>query len=335
MSELRLSARLYIGALALAALAGLLVNLAHTGLPSGERALLAAVCAGFMTVAFLFPLPAAQKQKLYLDTSVLVAAILLFEPGTAMVIAGTGTFLAHAIRRQPWLQGLFDSAQTMLQALAGGLALAAAGATARPVLVDHPVHLLPLAGAAGAMYLVNTLAVSTIVGLQLGQPAPRVWWRSTVEAGRAVHLAHLAQLALGLLAALIADGHPWALALLVPPAVAVHRALEGHARLRHRAEEALHSSEASLAAAQRLAHLGSWEWDLATGAARWSDELYRIVGLSARGSAVTAGTFLDAVHPDDRELVERAWHDARTHGERYSVEHRIRRPDGAERVVHQ
>ena len=64
MSELRLSARLYIGALALAALAALLVNLVHTGLPGGERGLLAAACAGFVTVAFLFPLPAAPKQKL-------------------------------------------------------------------------------------------------------------------------------------------------------------------------------------------------------------------------------------------------------------------------------
>ena len=50
--------------------------------------------------------------------------------------------------------------------------------------------------------------------------------------------------------------------------------------LRMRDELALRSSEASLARAQRIAHLGSWEADLATSDARWSDEVYRIFGLA-------------------------------------------------------
>ena len=47
---------------------------------------------------------------------------------------------------------------------------------------------------------------------------------------------------------------------------------------RKRAEEALKESEAILAEAQRLAHVGSWDWDVVTGEVRWSDEVFRIYG---------------------------------------------------------
>ena len=43
--------------------------------------------------------------------------------------------------------------------------------------------------------------------------------------------------------------------------------------------------ERQLDAAQQITHIGSWEWDLATGAVTWSDELYRIYGLAPRSCA--------------------------------------------------
>ena len=66
--------------------------------------------------------------------------------------------------------------------------------------------------------------------------------------------------------------------------VAVQRALE-EKRLREerkRAEERLRESEAGLAAAQRIAHIGSWHWDVQTDTAHWSDETFRIFGLPPR-----------------------------------------------------
>ena len=60
-----------------------------------------------------------------------------------------------------------------------------------------------------------------------------------------------------------------------------------------------------LDAAQQITHIGSWEWDLATGVVTWSDELYRIYGLAPRSCAITLGEFLTRVHPDDRERVQR------------------------------
>ncbi len=75
---------------------------------------------------------------------------------------------------------------------------------------------------------------------------------------------------------------------------------------RVRAEGALRASEARLAAAQGLAHLGSWEADPATGETHWSDEAFRIFGLAPQGTAPSYAAFLAAVHPDDRARVDRA-----------------------------
>jgi diguanylate cyclase (GGDEF)-like protein/PAS domain S-box-containing protein len=102
---------------------------------------------------------------------------------------------------------------------------------------------------------------------------------------------------------------------------------------RRRAEEALRRSEASLAEAQRLAHLGSWEIDLATGEDRWSDEVYRIFGHVPRAFAPGTDAFLRLVHPDDRPAVEAAMRRI-LQGEAVAYECRIVRPDGEERVIH-
>jgi PAS domain S-box-containing protein len=103
---------------------------------------------------------------------------------------------------------------------------------------------------------------------------------------------------------------------------------------RKRVEERLLRSEAGLANAQRITHLGNWEWDLVKGEACWSDELYRIYGYAPQEFEPPATTFIDHVHPDDRARVERANLEALGGGEPYDLEHRIFRPDGSERVVH-
>ena len=96
------------------------------------------------------------------------------------------------------------------------------------------------------MLAVNTLAVATMVGLQTGQPPPAVWRRQV----RAFDWAeHGAQLALGLLAALAVEHHPWVLPLLALPALAVYQTLLRQAELRQRLEDALLAEVGRLAAA--------------------------------------------------------------------------------------
>ncbi|MGE0813824.1 MAG: PAS domain-containing protein [Vicinamibacterales bacterium] len=104
---------------------------------------------------------------------------------------------------------------------------------------------------------------------------------------------------------------------------------------RWRAERALRISEERLLEAQRLAHIGSWEVDLATGARHWSDEVFRILELVPGQQPPTRGMFLGLVHPGDRLAVAAAYDDAIRERRRYAVTHRLRFPDGRVKFVEQ
>jgi PAS domain S-box-containing protein len=86
-------------------------------------------------------------------------------------------------------------------------------------------------------------------------------------------------------------------------------------------------AEASLAEAQELAHIGSWEWDIATNRVFWSDELFRLWGRNPKAADVTYESYLASVHPADRELVEETVTRALADAEPFAFEHRIPLPD--------
>lgn len=102
---------------------------------------------------------------------------------------------------------------------------------------------------------------------------------------------------------------------------------------RKHADDALRKSQSSLAAAQRIAHIGSWEWDIVNNKLDWSDEIYRIFGLSVQQFDASYEAFLDRVHPDDRSAVQRAVEDALNNKTHYVIEHRLVHSDGTERIV--
>ncbi len=102
---------------------------------------------------------------------------------------------------------------------------------------------------------------------------------------------------------------------------------------RNQAEEALTRSERALDAAQRIAHVGNWEYDVGRGAVRWSDEMYRIFGFVPRSFTPSYKTFLRSVHPDDREFLRKAIREALYDRKRADLEYRIVRPEDEVRVV--
>jgi PAS domain S-box-containing protein len=102
---------------------------------------------------------------------------------------------------------------------------------------------------------------------------------------------------------------------------------------RRRAEEALRTSEASLREAQRIAHLGNWDWDVRSNELRWSDEIYSIFGITRQQLGATYESFLERVHPADREKVQHAIQESVATGRPYNIEHRVIRPDGDDRIV--
>jgi PAS domain S-box-containing protein len=100
-----------------------------------------------------------------------------------------------------------------------------------------------------------------------------------------------------------------------------------------RSEAYLQESKAKLEEAQRITHVGYWEWDLATDCLIWSDETYRIFGLQPQERPMHVDALREMIHPEDRDRVFREKEQAITSGVCYDVEHRIVRPSGEVRVL--
>ncbi len=106
---------------------------------------------------------------------------------------------------------------------------------------------------------------------------------------------------------------------------------------RKKMEEALRDREQRLNKTQEIAHLGSWELDLAENRLSWSDEVYRIFGLKPAEFGASYENFLEIVHPDDRKAVDTAYSVSLREGkDSYEIKHRIvRKSDGELRFVHE
>jgi PAS domain S-box-containing protein len=96
----------------------------------------------------------------------------------------------------------------------------------------------------------------------------------------------------------------------------------------------LKESEEGLAEAQRMAHIGNWDWDLVTGDGYWSDELYRIFGRSPQESAPFYNELLNYIHSDDRDYVDKSIQHGLKEEPKGGIDYRIALANGDERIVH-
>ncbi|BAU48307.1 hypothetical protein SVA_1753 [Sulfurifustis variabilis] len=104
---------------------------------------------------------------------------------------------------------------------------------------------------------------------------------------------------------------------------------------RKRAEESVRRSEANLAKAQAIAHVGSWEWEIERNDITCSDETYRILGLEPQSREMRFPNIVEAVvHPDDRERVKEIISAALRQPHPWFLEIRLVLPDGSERVAY-
>lgn len=85
--------------------------------------------------------------------------------------------------------------------------------------------------------------------------------------------------------------------------------------------------------AQKIAHLGSWEWDILSNEEKWSDEQCRIFGYEPGITKISHELFLHAIHPNDRNQVEMAINESITKRKPFTIRFRILRPDGEPRNV--
>lgn len=96
---------------------------------------------------------------------------------------------------------------------------------------------------------------------------------------------------------------------------------------RKQSEEALRESEGLLAETQRIAHLGSWEFEVATQEIKWSDEAFRIAGMEIRDK-LTLDEYMSIVHPEDLPLLQKTLDKSTAERTPYELELRHLRPDG-------
>jgi PAS domain S-box-containing protein len=100
-------------------------------------------------------------------------------------------------------------------------------------------------------------------------------------------------------------------------------------------QEDLKVREGDLAQAQKIAHLGSWTWDVQNKALSWSDEIYRIFEIDKNELKPNYEKFLSMVHEEDREFVHQANRESVLGKQSYDIKHRILMPNGDSKYVQQ
>lgn len=127
-----------------------------------------------------------------------------------------------------------------------------------------------------------------------------------------------------------------ALYVVVPKALTLRspQELEREVQRRMVIEEQLRVKNQQLAAAQALAHIGSWEWDIAADKIVWSDEQYRLFGLFPQQMPLNYAEALALHSEPDRILLHAAVERALSTGEPYQLYVRVPMADGEERIVH-
>lgn len=95
----------------------------------------------------------------------------------------------------------------------------------------------------------------------------------------------------------------------------------------------LQKSETTLAQAQRVAHVGSWEFDVLTETFTWSEELFYIFGIDPTQPEPTYSQFIETIHPDDQTLFQQTLEQAIANRTAYEFDLRIGRPDASIRYI--
>jgi len=137
--------------------------------------------------------------------------------------------------------------------------------------------------------------------------------------------------------AVFADGRP--VALLTTYGVSDPDALQRVATVassaisRRMREDYLGNRVRHFVAAQRISHVGSYDFEIASNTNTWSDQLYRIYGREPQSFMATYEKFLEMVHPDDRETIIGVHQQALATLSPYDMEERVVWPDGQVRTL--
>lgn len=229
-------------------------------------------------------------------------------------IVGSGDFLVFSLEETYIRQGVVGG-----YAVDGISQGTAAGQIAR-MLLPHPASPLPESRIDANRWIFDAQATDTAnVTLPSGIAAQSRWLNEPATFYQ-THESLIVTTIYGLFLGLSAIGALFTLFL--------YRSR----RMVRAREKVLRILSDRLIKAQNIARIGNWEWDVRSGGLWWSDEIYRIFGIEQSGE-VTYERFMAAVHPDDREKVQKAVDQALLSNTEYHIVHRIVRPLGEIRYV--
>lgn len=337
MSDLSRGARCYIGAMVVLATVGTALALFVSPQPNRADLAIASAVIACIAVAWSFPVLIQSGKWLYVDAAPAFVAVLLLPLGLGMLAGGVGTAVAHGLRRthRDVAEASYNGAQGALCVAVGSLTLAAFGWDPEAPTFGRLLMVLGIVTAATAIYIFNSVVLATMIALHRGRNPLRVWVATTLRGDPVSVVTFSSLTGIGVVAAILLGSYPWADILLLPPVVSMFFIIRYHTRRQREAASALEGSQASLAEAQRIAKLGSWEWDLRNGRQLWSDELYRILGLSRANVPPTVDALLNRTHLYDRDRLAAAIAAAAERGRPFNLDHGIVLEDGAERSVRQ
>jgi HD-GYP domain-containing protein (c-di-GMP phosphodiesterase class II) len=272
--------RAFILGLGLAAFGLMAGHIFTTPVPAESGIALAILLSAFIATAYHFPIHFDVKSSIILDTSIVYAAVLLFEPGVAMLIILVGALIGHMSRRFDSEELVFNVSQATLQAGIAGSVLMLSGWNYAEPAFNNIAALVAIVVVPATIYLTNTLLVSVVIGFHTGMSPVQIWRQSTT---RNDGIEQLGQYVVGLMATILAIAHPWALPLLAVPAYIIRVSLTRQYELRDR----------TILAVERLADLVDLR-DPYT-----ADHSRRVAGL-AREIATSMG-----LDPETIQIIER------------------------------
>ncbi len=97
--------------------------------------------------------------------------------------------------------------------------------------------------------------------------------------------------------------------------------------------EKLQASKTLLAKAEKIAKIGSWEYDYEAKQRSWSDELFNILGFTKNGSLPNCQKIIEQIHPEDRLLVRNTLVASHRKGKSWELNYRLLLPDGTIKYI--
>lgn len=324
--------RIYQLVVFVSALASVSVVTFNASLSGSDDLALAAIICAMVALGRNLEFRISAASSSHLGTPALLAGAMMLPPVLAIFAVGLGVVLNELVHRNRRAT-LFNIGQSIYQVLVAVGFLHLIGWN--PVRPDFDAP-LQVAGAVAAGHLaigVSILLVGLHTWFDRGGSALAAIGAVMGAGNREIYLLDVSKVCIGIIAALLVDWTPLFLFFLLVPVATMSRAIKRGGDLSMRLEIALDETENSLAEAQRLANLGSWEWVLSGHGMTWSDQLYAILGLERGDTSPTLNDICQMLPLPDRNRLEQIIGQVRHHHTSVEFDHEIIHPDGELRYV--